>query len=172
MSNFSTSIQFSTSRSKNFDKALKLAQNFEGFKPGPVNIVSLNIREVFEKWEFFNLLFWATVDWKGTTLEVDGMNFHSHTDKTRIFYALQHAHTSYMCFLEAKFQKLYKVESGEVAYEDLADYAYTENDMNTLIDTFQIRKREEDSKDDPLQDTKVRDLPWFLQNRMTPKDVK
>lgn len=93
MATFSTSIHFSTSRSKNFDKAVKLAQNFEGFKPGPVNVVSLNIHEVFEKWEYFNLLFWATVDWKGTILELDGMKWHSHSDKTRIFYALQHSHT-------------------------------------------------------------------------------
>jgi hypothetical protein len=173
MQTFSTSIHFPTSRSKNFDKAVKLAQNFDGFKPGPVNIVNVNIKEVFEKWDYFNLLFWATVDWKGTILEIDGMKFHSHSDKTRIFYALQHSHSSYICFLEAKYQQLHKVESGELKLEELADYVYTDKDMNTLIDTFQIRKQEEEVKRDySLQNIKVKDRPWFLQNRMTPEDVE
>lgn len=173
MATFSISIHFPTSRSKNFEKALKLAQNFKRFEPGQENIVSLNIKEIFEKWDYFNLLFWATVDWKGMILEVDDMKFHSHTDKTRIFYALQHSHVSYICFMEAKFRQLHRVESGEVKYEDLADLVYTENDMNTLIDTYQIRKLAEDIKaDDSLQKIKVKDRPWFLRNNMTPEDLQ
>lgn len=50
--------------------------------------------------------------------------------------------------LEAKYQQLHKVESGELKLEELADYVYTEKDMNTLIDNFQIRKREENVKGD------------------------
>lgn len=167
MTTFSISIHFPASRSKNFDKALKLAQNFSDFAPGTVNIVSFSIKEVFEKWEYFNLLFWVTVDWKGTILEVDDMRFHSHTDKTRIFYALQHSHISYICFLEAKYRQLHRVESGELKPEELADYVYSESDMNTLIDTFQIRKREEEVKaDESFSGIKIRKLPWFLQNNM------
>ena len=173
MTTFSISIYFPSSRSKNFDKAMNLAKNFESFMAGPVNVVSLNIREVFEKWEYFNLLFWATVDWKGMILEVDDMKFHSHTDKTRIFYALQHSHVSYICFMEAKFRQLHRVESGEVKYEDLADEVYTEDDMNNLIDTFQIRRREKEVKiDGSFQNIKVKDRPWFLRNNMKPEDVE
>lgn len=173
MTTFSISIHFPTSRSRNFDKALKLAKTFEGFIPGPMNIVNVNIKEVFEKWEYFNLLFWATVDWKGTILEMEDMKFQSHTDKTRIFYALQHSHVSYICFLEAKYRQLHKVECGELKPEELADYVYTESDMNTLIDTFQIRKREEEVKSDgSFQNIKVKDRPWFLRNNMTPEDLQ
>lgn len=172
MTTFYTAIHFPTSRSKNFNQAVKLAQNFEGFTPGPVNVVSFNIREVLEKWEFFNLLFWATVDWKGTILELDGMKWHSHTDKTRIFYALQHSHDSYICFLEAKYRELHWVESGAIKYEEL-DKVYNEKEMNTLIDTFQIRKREEDVRGDgSLQNIKVKDRPWFLRNNMKPEDIE
>lgn len=87
---FSISIIFPVSRSKNFGKALQLARQFENFKPGNPNIVLIEREEeLLEKWEYFNLLFWRTVDWKGSAIEFEGQRWQFHMDKTRIFYALQ-----------------------------------------------------------------------------------
>ncbi|MCW0484108.1 hypothetical protein N2K84_15305 [Prolixibacteraceae bacterium A06] len=123
------------------------------------------MKEIFEKWEYFNLLFWCTVDWKGTTLACDGMEFHSHSDKTRIFYALQHAHTSYICFLEDKLRHLHLVHNGELKYEELEGISYSEEDINALIETFQILKQRRDvNGDESFVNIKVKERPWFLQN--------
>jgi hypothetical protein len=53
-------------------------------------------KEIFEKWEYFNLLFWMIVDWSGVIVECDGNRLYSHCDKTRVFYALQQAHSNWM----------------------------------------------------------------------------
>jgi hypothetical protein len=49
-------------------------------------------------------------------LEWEGMAFHSHSGKTRKFYALQHAHVSYICFLEEKIKQLHQVELKQIHY--------------------------------------------------------
>lgn len=90
MKSFSISIIFPISRSKNFGKVLNLAREFENFTPGNPNRVDiLKEEELLEKWEFFNLLFWRTVDWRGSAIEFDGQRYQGHSDKTRIFYSLQ-----------------------------------------------------------------------------------
>lgn len=87
---FSIKIIFPVSRSKNFGRVLNLAREFDDFKPGNPNIVSINNEEeLLEKWELFNLLFWRTVDWKGSAVEFEGQRWQGHHDKTRIFYSLQ-----------------------------------------------------------------------------------
>ncbi len=163
---YSLRLIFPNSRSKDFKQAIQLAGEFNDFQKGEkTNIVSISMREVFEKWEFFNLLFWRTVKWKGTILEWERMEFHSHTDKTRIFYALQHAHVSYICFLEDKIRQLYKIPFGEIKYEELDKNVYTEADMDLLIDTFQILQRKKQvTVDESLEGIKVRERPHFLQN--------
>lgn len=159
---YSLRIFFNNSRSKNFNQAIKLASFFNDFQRGEINVVNISMKEIFEKWEFFNLLFWRSVDWAGTALEWEGMAFYSHSDKTRIFYALQHAHISYICFLEDKIRKLDKVHTGELKYEEL-DNVYSESDMNMLIDTFQIIKQNHDVlKDDSFKNIKIRQRPGFL----------
>ena len=97
MENFTLKIVFRGSRSKFYNRVVKLASLFDNFIQEDVNVVIITSKELFEKWEFFNLIFWKVVDWKGSILEYDGMQYHSHTDKTRIFYALQHAHVVHIC---------------------------------------------------------------------------
>lgn len=165
MKDFSLKIIFRQSRSKNYHQALKLASEFDNFNKGELNTIDISMKEIFEKWEFFNLLFWRTVDWKGTVLEWEGMAFHSHTDKTRLFYALQHAHVSYICFLEAKIKQLYKVHVSELKYEDLNN-VYSESDMNYLIDTFQIFQNKKEALDkthEEYSNIQIKKRPWFLQ---------
>lgn len=167
MNYYSLRIIFPRSRSKNYAQAIKLASVFYNFKSGERNIVDISMKEIFEKWEYFNLLFWRTVDWKGMILEWEGMAFHSHSDKTRIFYALQHAHVSYICFLESKIRELHKVHFGELKYEDLDLHVYSEDDMNMLLDTFKIIKDNQKVKEDESnKNIKIRERPWFLRNNL------
>lgn len=157
---YSLRIFFNNSRSKNFIQAIKLACFFNDFQRGEINVVNISMKEIFEKWEYFNLLFWRSVDWAGTALEWEGMAFYSHSDKTRIFYALQQAHVSYICFLESKISRLGKVYTGEWKYEDL-DHVYSESDMNMLLDTFQIIKQNHDIlKDESFKNIIVKPRPW------------
>lgn len=95
MSEFNLKLQFPFSRSKLYGRVLNLAREFDNFKPGNLNILTIDREsELLEKWEFFNLLFWRVVDWKGSAVEFDGQRFQSHSDKTRIFYALQNEHSN------------------------------------------------------------------------------
>lgn len=164
---YSCRLIFRQSRSKNYSQAVKLASAFSNYQPGEENVVDISMKEIFEKWEYFNLLFWRTVDWKGTILEWEGMAFHSHCDKTRIFYALQHAHISYICFTEKKIRVLPKVYSGELKYDELDLHVYSEDDMNMLLDTFNINKDNKKVTDDEsLSNIKIRNQPWFLGNKL------
>lgn len=166
MVKYSFRMLFTKSRSKNYQQAIKLAAEFENFSEGELNIVDVLMKEIFEKWGYFNLLFWITVDWKGMILEWEGMSFHSHTDKTRIFYALQHAHVSYICYLEDKIKNLQKVHLGELKYEELEAESYREEDINSLIDTFQILKNEKEALNkgnNERSNIKIKNRPWFLQ---------
>ena len=163
MSEFSLKIIFPESRSKNYKQALDLAYKFENYESGKLNIIDVKIKEVFEKWEYFNLLFWRTVDWNGTIIEWEGMKFNSHSDKTRIFYALQHAHDGYINFLEAKIKELYRVKLGELSFDDLDSFVYTDSDTDLMIETFEILKIKKDvNEDSSYRSFKIKEQPWFL----------
>ena len=131
-------LHFSKSRSKFYKQAINLAKEFNEYEIGEVNMVALRIKEIFEKWEFFNLLFWRVVDWKGTTLTFDGMSYQSHCDKTRIFYAVQQAHSCWMSRISHLFSKLDKVYVGEATLEELKIETETEYDIDRILDDFAV----------------------------------
>jgi hypothetical protein len=107
-------ISFRHSRSKFYSRVVKLASEFDDFKQDGVNVVSITEVELLEKWEFFNLLFWKTVDWKGSVLEYDGMKYYGHSDKTRIFYALQHSHAIHICSQVRRIKELREIFVSDV----------------------------------------------------------
>ena len=82
-------LTFNKPRSPQHPKAVKLALEFDKSITDKVTFVELSIKEIFEKWDIFNELFWTVVDWKGTILTYDGMNYQYHTDKKRIYYDLK-----------------------------------------------------------------------------------
>ncbi|WP_372934829.1 hypothetical protein [Mariniphaga sediminis] len=89
---------------------MNLAKEFDNFKPGTPNIVTIEREgELLEKWEYFNLLFWRVVDWKGSALEFDGQRYQGHSEKTRIFYALQFQKTTHMCEVVDKIKELRRI---------------------------------------------------------------
>ena len=64
-------ILFLPSRSKFYNKVIKLSSEFDQFKQADVNNLIISQKELFEKWETFNLIFWKIVDWKGSILEYE-----------------------------------------------------------------------------------------------------
>lgn len=158
---FSLKLHFPTSRSKNFATVAKLAGHFEKFEAGEMNVVTVLLKEIFEKWDSFNLLFWGTVDWKGSVLELDGMKWHSHCEKTRLFYHIQEAKTAYICFIEQKYIHLDKVHRNMISYNELHDRIYTDDEMNYLIEKFKIETIKKNIKDDGLDEhIKIPNSPY------------
>lgn len=86
-------LKFHKSKSKNYPLVEKLANKFsEHTFENDLHTIHISIKELFEKWDYFNLMFWKSVDWVDSTFGYDGFDLHGHEDKTRIFYALQQAH--------------------------------------------------------------------------------
>lgn len=130
-------ISFKKSRSKNYKQVLDIASNFRNYKVvDDVNIVDMTVKELFEKWEFFNLLFWRTVDWKGATFRFDDCTFHSHCDKTQIFYALQQSHTEWINMYTTYSSKMYKVYKEQMTIEEARAEVFTEKEIDRIIDRF------------------------------------
>lgn len=135
------SIQFLKSKSKNYSQVLRTASRFEMFETkGETNTLRLGLKEIFEKWDDFNLLFWKVVDWKGTMLEYNGLKFQAHSDKTRIFYALQESHSKLFFFTEEQIKGLYKVYRGECRLNELDFSNLPDKDIDYLLDSFILYK--------------------------------
>lgn len=129
-------LHFPKSRSAKYNQAVKMAKLFNDYKQDTMNHVNVSVKEVFEKWELFNSLMWTIIDWKGTTIEFDGMNYHSHTDKTRIFYSLQQAHQNWMNHTSYKLIQSYQVYEEEVDFDTVETENLTEDEVNRLIDLY------------------------------------
>jgi len=103
-------IIFPPSRSKNFRRVMNLAKEFDNFKPGTPNILTIEREEeLLEKWEYFNLLFWRIVDWRGSAVEFDGQRYQGHSDKTKIFYTLQFEKTTHICEVVDKIKEIRRI---------------------------------------------------------------
>ena len=94
---FSIQIEFNKSSSKFYGEVIRLCSGFDEFTQGEKNTLDTNRDEVYAKWDQFNSVFWKTVDWKGSTLSYNGSTFGAHSDKTRIFYAIQDNRLNHIC---------------------------------------------------------------------------
>ncbi len=129
-------IRFNQSRSKFYKKALGLAGKFDNRSVGERNEVTIPIKEMFEKWEFFNALFFLVIDWQGTTVEYSGMEYHSHRDKTAIFYSLQQSRYGWLNFTRHKLKNSFRVVIGGKTMEEIENEYLTDNQANYLIDLY------------------------------------
>lgn len=135
-------LSFGKSTSPKFRDTVKIAEKFTScVKTNDRTSVSLPVKEVFEKWEYFNQLFWTVVDWKETTLKYEDMVYHSHTDKTRIFYALQNAHWKWMNYIEDKVSKLYNTTVEELDLSKINTKNIDDATADLLIDLYSIKKQ-------------------------------
>ena len=134
-------LSFGKSTSPRYNNAVKLADKFSLVeKSEKVITVTLPVKEVFEKWESFNTLFWMVVDWKETILSYEGMNYQSHTDKTRIFYALQNAHWKWMNYVEERISKVYNTTPEELNISNLDTQNIDDATADLLIDLYTFNK--------------------------------
>lgn len=131
-------LTFKESKSKNYKKALELASEFSDVRHKEDTSVMLPIKEIFEKWDMFASLFLLIVNWKGMTLNYDGMTYHSFLDKKRLFYALQMSKMKYLFHKEDKVMNSYKVVLGEWTQEKL-DHL-TPEEADRLIELFELKK--------------------------------
>lgn len=130
-------ISFKKSRSKNYKQVLDIASNFRQYEiVDDIHVVSMSIKELFEKWEFFNLLFWRTVDWRGSSFFFYDTELYSHTDKTRIFYALQQSHLDWINMYVDFARNMYAVYKEEKEIEAVKLETFKENEIDKILDRF------------------------------------
>lgn len=142
-------LKFKKSKSKNYPLVEKLARKFsEHIFENGINTIKISIKELFEKWDYFNLMFWRSVDWEGTTFGYDGFDLHSHCDKTRIFYALQNAHTKWIVLSE-----FYLNDTAPLYFQQgldgvLRTCIFNERDSNVILDLILAGKNRSDYEDE------------------------
>ena len=130
-------LSFKKSHSKNYKEVLKLASYFKDHKfKDNRHLITMSLTEVFSKWEFFNLLFWLTVKWKGSYFGFEEIDLYSHTDRTRIFYALQDSHLNWLCVTDIYIARLHLVAKGEMSIEELRAEVYNDYHSNWILDVL------------------------------------
>ena len=124
-------LQFNKSKSKYYSQAVKCAQNFyeHKFEAGK-HVVIITVKELFEKWDYFNELFWLVVGWNDSTLGYDDYNLHSLSDKKRLFYSLQLAHGRWICLSEQYLKRISELYFEESFDEELRDIVFNEQDVD------------------------------------------
>lgn len=139
-------ISYRNSKSKNLKRAINASKEFDEAYFGPVNRVTIQLKEVFEKFEFFSELFWITVDWKGTTVEYDGMKYLSHTDKTMVFYSLQQAYLNWRNCTSEKLVNSYRIYTKQATEEMIDDETLTNEQADRIIDYYNLKKQSNDDR--------------------------
>lgn len=133
---------FNKSRSIKLSHVLKWFALFSGYEDNIDSVaLPLPVKEVFERWDDFNSIFWTVVDWKGAYFSFENMDYHSHLDKTRIFYALQNSHWKWMNYIETKIALLYKTTKEELSIEKLNTSKIDDKMADLLIDLYSIKKQ-------------------------------
>lgn len=128
-------LKFKRSKSKNYPLVKKLANNFiEHTFENDLHVIHLSIKELFEKWDYFNLMFWKSVDWVGSTFGYDGFDLHGHEDKTRIFYALQTAHVKWICLSEGYLSQIAPAYFDESLIERIKGETFNSEDTDRILD--------------------------------------
>lgn len=128
-------LSFRKSNSKRYGEVCKLADCFNDHSlEDDRHTIKISLNEVFIKWDFFNLLFWRTVDWRMSYFGFDEFDVHSHSDKTRIFYALQQAHLDWVCMSEKYISNLSLAELDIESVEVIRAKAFNNTDINKMLD--------------------------------------
>lgn len=69
------------------------------------------------------------------------MTYHSHTDKTRIFYTLQNAHWKWMNYIEERVSRLYNITIEELDLSKINTKNIDDATVYLLIDLYSIKKQ-------------------------------
>ena len=140
-------IQFNKSKSKYYQQAIKCAGNFyEHNFEDDRHIITITVKELFEKWDYFNELFWLVAGWSGSTLGYDDYNLHSLSDKKRMFYSLQLAHARWICLSEQYLSRLSELYFEESFDEDIRDIIFNEQDVDNMLDLLIAERHRQEYK--------------------------
>lgn len=131
-------LHFKRSKSKFLAEAVRLSDSFGVAVEDDGYTITPDVKTVFEHWDDFNRLFWLSVDWSGTYIEIDKMKYFSHSDKTGIFYSLQLSHAKWMNFIEMRTSKFF--DNGEFN----TNQPISEREAEYLIDLYVIQKSQSD----------------------------
>lgn len=139
-------IEFKNSKSAKLMDAIRYARTFDSHRIGEINRVEVQLRDVFERWDAFAALFWLVVDWKGTSVEYDGMTYHSHSDITHMFYAMQQSHQSWMCYTNHKLSNIDRIYTGESTMVEIEGEFLSNEQINHMIDEYTLKSRNKPSE--------------------------
>ena len=146
-------ITFHKSKSIRYKEALKMALFFKSFKQEEeYNTIEMPLKEIIEKWEWFCLLFWLVLDWKGTSITYEGITYYSHTDKTKIFYAVQTIHCDWMNYTSTKLIKSYKIVPPKSKLLEEDPEKLTDEQLNHLIDVMVTKIHSRNGFEEKMKD--------------------
>lgn len=137
-------LKFKKSKSKNYSLVEKLASSFyQHYIDNDIHIIKMTIKEIFEKWDYFNLIFWKSIDWVGSTFGYDGYEMQAHEDKTRLFYALQQAHNRWICLSEDYLRSVAPIYFCEDLDDELRAKIFNEKNGDIILDLILAKKNKE-----------------------------
>lgn len=134
-------IKFRKSTSKNYQLITRLAEIFDDheFKHDK-HTIKVSVKELFEKWDYFNLIFWKTVGWVESSFGYDGYNLLSLEDRKRLFYSLQSAHSMWIGLSSDYLRRLAPVYFDKSLDQKLRDIIFNETDTDRLLDLINAEK--------------------------------
>ena len=139
---------FKRSTSKNYPLAEKLAGAFDNHLfLNDSHSVRITLKELFEKWDYFNLLFWKTQGWVGSSFGYDGYNLTSLEDRKRLFYSLQSAHSMWIGLSTDYLKKLAPVYFDEKLDDRIREIIFNKRDTDTLLDLLNAEKKRKEFND-------------------------
>ncbi len=137
-------LNFNRSSSKNYPLAVKLAGVFDNHSfSNDTHSVRITVKELFEKWDCFNLLFWKTQGWVGSSFGYDDYNLTSLEDRKRLFYSLQSAHSMWVGLSTDYLKKLAPVYFDESLDDKIRGMIFNEKDTDRLLDLLNAEKNRE-----------------------------
>jgi hypothetical protein len=144
-------ISFRHSRSKKFPEVLKLAEKFEKYTSDEDRYeIDVSLKEVFEKWEWFNEIFWESIKLVGTVIGYDGMNYYSSRDQKLIFYSLQQAKWNQINTVSFKLVQMYRRYEGNQLFDVKLKGIYDQM-MDNLLDNLNKLKAQKRKDQNNLQ---------------------
>jgi len=142
-------LKFRKSGSKYYPTVLKIAETFDDHVfDNDIHTVNLTVKELFEKWDYFNLIFWKVLEWSGSSFGYDDYDLRSRSDRTRIFYSLQSAHSMWIGLSEDYVKKLAPIYFDESLDPKLRSIIFNEKDTDRLLDLLNAEKKREEFNDE------------------------
>lgn len=142
-------IQFRKSKSKNYKEVVKLAESFYDHKiVEDIHVIDISVKELFEKWDYFNLIFWRTDKWIGSSFGYNDFDLYSAYDKKRLFYSVQSAHSHFLNLSVAYLRQIAPVYFEESFDEKIYETVFNQVDVDRMLDLLIAEKHRLKYKND------------------------